>query len=128
MSRDADDNSISVKSLDTLQPLEDEDTAPREILSEQWYVSKTLSLKALAILSLVLINDDGSPTFDPAVLPWSAALWPTTLKMTAKDLHKNRFGFLRHYNFLLHHSYTCCRGCDPLFDCGTIHPNNGGLL
>ena len=86
MSRDADDDSISVKSLDTPRPLEDEDAAPREILSEQWYVAENRSLKALAFLSLGLLNDDGIPTFDPAVLPWSAALQPTTLKMTAKDL------------------------------------------
>ena len=50
------------------------------------YVSEGRSLNALAILSLGLKDDDGSPTFNPSVLPWSAALRPTALKMTAKDL------------------------------------------
>ena len=50
------------------------------------YEKENRSLKALAFLSFGLLNDDGSPTFNPAVLPWSAALRPTTLKMTAKEL------------------------------------------
>jgi hypothetical protein len=37
-------------------------------------------------LSLGLKGDGGSPTFNPSVLPWSAALRPTALKITAKDL------------------------------------------
>ena len=43
-------------------------------------------MKALALLSLGLANDDGSPIFNLSVLPWSAALGPSALKMTAKEL------------------------------------------
>ena len=57
-----------------------------QTLSEIMYASHGRSLKALAVLSLGLKNNDGSPTFDPSVLPWSAALRPSALKMTAKDL------------------------------------------
>ena len=85
-----DDGSISVDSLDTPRPLEDDDAAgphpPCGTLSELMYEAENRSLKALALLSLGLLNDDGSPTFNPAVLPWSAALRPTTLKMTANEL------------------------------------------
>ena len=85
------DDDISVDSLLTPRPLEDDDAdtpspPPRGTLSEQMYDAGNRSLKALAILSLGLVNDDGAPTFDLAVLPWSAALRPTTLKMTAKEL------------------------------------------
>ena len=85
-----DDESISVNSLNTPRPLEDDDAAgphpPCGTLSELMYEAENRSLKALALLSLGLLNDDGSPTFNPAVLPWSAALRPTTLKMTANEL------------------------------------------
>ncbi len=60
--------------------------AARESLSEVFYISENQSLKALALLSLGLKNSDGMPTFNLAALPWSAALRPTALKMTAKDL------------------------------------------
>jgi hypothetical protein len=90
MSSNADDDSISVNSLATPRPLEDDNTAeplpPCETLSKQRFVAKNRSLKALEILSSGLLNDDGSPTFNLAVLPWSADLWPTSLKITAKDL------------------------------------------
>ena len=43
-------------------------------------------MKSLAILSLGITNDDGSPLFNPSILPWSAALHPSALKMTANDL------------------------------------------
>ena len=59
---------------------------PRETLSEMWFVSQGRSLKALALLSLGLTNDDGSPTFNPSVLPWSAAAPPSSLKFAAKEL------------------------------------------
>jgi hypothetical protein len=86
-----DDDSISGNSLDTPRPPEDDNAAAATPLhgstrAELWYIAENRSLKALAILSLGLKNDDGSPIFDPAVLPWSAALRPTTLKMTTKDL------------------------------------------
>ncbi len=35
------------------------------------------SLKLLAILSLGLTKDDGSPLFNPSILPWTAALRPS---------------------------------------------------
>ena len=84
------EGSISVDSLNTQQPSEDDDAAgphpPRGTFSELMYESKNCSLKALALLSFGLLNDDGSQTFNPVVLPWSAALWSTTLKMTANEL------------------------------------------
>ncbi len=43
-------------------------------------------MKALALLSLGQANNDGSPIFKLLVLPWSAALCPSALKMTAKEL------------------------------------------
>ena len=90
MSRAADDSSAG-GSLDTPRPLEEEEngaapTASHESLAEMFYVSQNQSLKALALLSLGLKNSDGTPTFDPAVLPWSAALRPTALKMTSSEL------------------------------------------
>jgi len=86
----ADDDSVSVSSLATPQPFND-DASPgvppsRETYAELSYVSEGRSLKALAILSLGLKDGDGSPTFNPSVLPWSAALRPTALKMTANEL------------------------------------------
>ncbi len=89
MSLHGDDNS-SASSLATPRPLEDDTTAPpvpqRETFAELRYATENQSLKALAILSLGLKKPDRSPTFDPAVLLWSAALCPITLKMTAKEL------------------------------------------
>ena len=84
-----DNDSISDSSLATPRPLVDDSAAtnrPREILSEVTYVAAGRSLKALALLSLGLKNDDGSPTFNPSLLPWSAAARASTLKMSAKDL------------------------------------------
>jgi hypothetical protein len=88
---DADDDDASGDSLATPRPFEDGTTTTpsgiqRETLAEQRYAAEGRTLKALAVLSLGLKNDDGTPTFDPLVLPWSAALRPTTLKMTAKEL------------------------------------------
>ena len=90
MSHD-DDDSVSDSSLATPQPLRLVDNAaatnpPRETLSEMWYVSQGRSLKALALLSLGLTNDDGTPIFDLSVLPWSAAAPPSSLKLSAKEL------------------------------------------
>jgi hypothetical protein len=86
-----DDNSVSSSSLATSKPFNDDalpGAAPsRETYAKVWYVSEGRSLKALVILSLGLKGDNGSPTFNPSVLPWSAALWPTALKMTSKDIH-----------------------------------------
>jgi hypothetical protein len=87
-----DDDDSSGNSLDTPRPPEDDDSASAatpphgSTYAELKYDAENRSLKALAILSLGLKNPDSSPTFDPAVLPWSAALRPTALKMTAKEL------------------------------------------
>ena len=86
-----DDDSVSGNSLDTPRPPEDDSasaaTPPHgSTYAELKYDAENRSLKALAILSLGLKNDDGTPIFDLAVLPWSAAQRPTTLKMTAKEL------------------------------------------
>ena len=89
----ADSPYSSSSSLATPRPsadAADEPSSPAapifQTLSEIMYASHGHSLKALAVLSLGLKNNDGSPTFDPSVLPWSAALRPSALKMTAKDL------------------------------------------
>ena len=89
----ADSPYSSSSSLATPRPsadAADEPSSPAapifQTLSEIMYASHGRSLKALAVLSLGLKNNDGSPTFDPSVLPWSAALRPSALKMTAKDL------------------------------------------
>jgi hypothetical protein len=57
-------------------------------MAEQMYSTNGRSLKALALLSLGLKNDDGSPVFNTSILPWSAALRPSALKMTAKELRR----------------------------------------
>ena len=89
---DAVNESISVSSLATPRPFDDDndglDASSRQTLAEVMYVAEGRSLKALAILSLGMKNDDGTPTFNPSVLPWSAAVRPTALKMTAKELRK----------------------------------------
>ena len=61
--------------------------APHETNSELCYAAQGCSLKALAVLSLGLFDADGSPTFNPSKLSWSAALKQSTLKMIAKELH-----------------------------------------
>ncbi len=38
------------------------------------FVDKGRTLKALALLSLGLKNEDGSLIFNPSVLPWSAVI------------------------------------------------------
>lgn len=86
---DADDDSVSVDdSLATPRALYDDakGRVSRESFAEIFYVAENRSLKALAILSLGLLNNDGTPTFNHSVLPWSAALRPTVLKMNANDL------------------------------------------
>jgi len=88
-SRNADDDSVSVDdSLATPRALYDdaEGRVSRETFAEIFYVAENHSLKALAILSLGLLNNDGTPTFNQSVLPWSAALRPNVLKMNANDL------------------------------------------
>ena len=78
-------NSSGTDSLATPQPLEEDDTTAAHPASES--LSEMLcSLKALVLLSLGLKNGNNTPTFDLAILPWSAALCPITLKMTAKDI------------------------------------------
>lgn len=87
---DADDDDASGDSLATPRPFEDDTIPPpgiqRVTLAEQQYAAEGRTLKALAVLSLGLKNNDGMPTFDPSVLPWSAALKASSLKMTAKEL------------------------------------------
>ena len=51
----------------------------QQIYAEAMFAASGRTLKALAILSLGLLNDDGSPVFNPSVLPWSKAQKPTTL-------------------------------------------------
>ena len=88
------DDDGSVDSLDTPRPFADDAEEPltadpsagERTHSELMYVSQGRTLKALALLSLGLKNDDGSATFNPSVLPWSAALRPSALKLTAKEL------------------------------------------
>ena len=84
-----DNGSISDSSLAMPRALVDDAAAinpPGMTLSEVMYVTEGRSLKALALLSLGLTNDDGSPTFNPLVLPWSAAAPPSSLKFAAKEL------------------------------------------
>ena len=88
-----DDNDGSADSLATPRPFEDEDNAgaatavsSRQTNAELRYAAEGSSLKALAVLSLGLKNEDGTPTYNPSVLPWSAATKAATLKMTAKEL------------------------------------------
>ena len=54
--------------------------------SEQFYVSRGRSLKALAILCQGLLDDDGALLFDPKVMPWSAADKVSSVKPNAADL------------------------------------------
>jgi len=54
--------------------------------SEQFYVSRGRSLKALAILCHGLLDDDRAPLFDPKVMPWSAADKVSSIKPNAADL------------------------------------------
>ena len=84
-----DNGSISDSSLAMPRALVDDAAAinpPGMTLSEVMYVTEGRSLKALALLSLGLTNNDGSPTFNPLVLPWSAAACVSALKMLAKEL------------------------------------------
>jgi hypothetical protein len=50
------------------------------------HIANGHTLKALAILTIRLLNNNGSTLFNPSVLPWSTALHPSALKMTVKDL------------------------------------------
>ena len=43
-------------------------------------------MKALAILSLGLLNEDGDPIFDVKALPWSSAEKVSNIKPTASDM------------------------------------------
>ena len=101
-------DSVSISSLATPQPFND-DASPgvppsRETYAELSYVSEGRSLKALAILSLGLKDSDGSPTFNPSVLPWSAALRPTALKMTNKEHSSDAIAFDRLSSSIEKHS------------------------
>ena len=83
-----DDIKLSSSSLETPRPLNDDASSSslQEVHSEAMYAANGCTLKALAILSIGLLHDDGSAIFNPSVLPWSAALRPSALKLTAKDL------------------------------------------
>ena len=54
--------------------------------SEQFYVSRGRSLKALAILCQGLLDDNSALLFDPKVMPWSAADKVSSVKPNAADL------------------------------------------
>ncbi len=60
--------------------------APSTSLAEKFYISHGRSLKALAILSLGLLNEDGDPIFDVKALPWSSAEKVSNIKPTASDM------------------------------------------
>ena len=55
-------------------------------LAKKFYISRGRSLKALAILSLGLLNEDGDPIFDVKALPWSSAEKVSNIKPTASDM------------------------------------------
>ena len=88
MSMLEDDDADSLATPRPLQENEDDAIPSRVTLAEQMYSENGRSLKALALLSLGLKNDDDSPVFNTSILPWSAAVRPTALKMTAKELRK----------------------------------------
>jgi hypothetical protein len=54
--------------------------------AEEMFSEKGRTLMALALVAIGLKNDDGSEMFDRSHLPWSAALCPLALKLTAADL------------------------------------------
>lgn len=88
----ADDNSSSSSSsLHTPREI-DFDEVPEAVqdistnYAEEMFSKKGRTLMALALLAIGLKNDDGSDMFDRSHLPWSAALRPSALKLTAADL------------------------------------------
>ena len=85
----ADNDILFSTSLEIPRELNDEETVPpsHETHSEMMYVVTSHKLnKVLAILTIGLINNDVSTLFNPSVLSCSTALWPSALKLTAKDL------------------------------------------
>jgi hypothetical protein len=89
------DSSSSSSSLETPQKINFEDAPPPAYATatgnsknhlESMFVDKGSTLKALALLSLGLKNEDGSLIFNLLVLPWSAAIQPSAIKMTAAEL------------------------------------------
>ena len=54
--------------------------------AEAMLLAHNRSLKALALLSLGLLKDKGSPVFNPSILTWSAAQKASTLKFTSTEL------------------------------------------
>jgi hypothetical protein len=77
------DSSTSSSSLETPQKINFKDAPPPAYTTatgnsenhlESMFVDKGRTLKALALLSLGLKNEDGSLIFNPSVLPWSAAI------------------------------------------------------
>jgi len=61
-------------------------TTPSALVAEKFYISRGRSLKALAILSLGLVNKDGDPIFDAKTLPWSSAEKVSSIKPSAADM------------------------------------------
>ena len=61
-------------------------TASSPSLAEKLYICRGHSLKALTILSLGLVNEDGEPIFDIKTLPWSSAEKVSNIKPTAADM------------------------------------------
>ena len=118
----ADSPYSSSSSLATPRPsadAADEPSSPAapifQTLSEIMYASHGRSLKALAVLSLGLKNNDGSPTFDPSVLPWSAALRPSALIYAKEKQPKStRIVVTKILNVKLFSSCTTSHSCWPL--------------
>ena len=83
LNRNSDDDSASSSdSFATPRAIENNDAAaadpPHETFAELFYTNEgNHSLKLLAILSLGLASDDGSPLFNPSILPWSAVFRPS---------------------------------------------------
>ncbi len=65
---------------------QEQTAASSSSLAEKFYISRGRSLKALAILSLGLLNEDGDPIFDVKALPWSSAEKVSNIKPTASDM------------------------------------------
>jgi hypothetical protein len=69
-----DNDNVSVSSLATPRPLEDGDISSvpqQKTFAKRFYVAENSS-----ILSLGLLNNNGTLIFDKLVLSWSAAFWP----------------------------------------------------
>ena len=55
-------------------------------LDEKFYISRGRLLKALSILSLGLVNENGHPIYDTKALPWSSVEKVSNIKTTSADM------------------------------------------